>query len=93
MRDLLFHLFHFQVFWLLVFENLDGLIWASYPSHKMCIKEENNRKETIQVFLMTRKKFLWASKFTAEKFMSKIGKEIKDHAHHSVLILALFYSV
>ena len=33
------------------------------------MKEENNRKETIQVFLMTRKKFLLALKFSAEKIM------------------------
>ena len=32
------------------FENVYGLIWASYSSHKICMKGENNRKETIQVF-------------------------------------------
>ena len=29
---------------------LYGLISASYPSHKICMKEVNNRKETIQFF-------------------------------------------
>ena len=35
------------VIWLLIIENVYGLIWASYSSHKMCMKEENNREETI----------------------------------------------
>ena len=47
MRDLLFHSFYFLIFWLLVFDNLQGLNWASYLLYKMCMKEENNRKETI----------------------------------------------
>ena len=47
MSDLSSHSFNFLVFWPLAFENLYGLIWAFYPSHKICMKEENNRKETI----------------------------------------------
>ena len=35
------------VIWLLIIENVYVLIWASYSSHKMCMKEENNREETI----------------------------------------------
>ena len=35
MRDVFFHSFYFLVFWLLVCENLYGLIWAFYPSDKM----------------------------------------------------------
>ena len=73
-RDLLFHPFHFLVFWPLVFENLYGLIWVSCPSNKMCMKKENYRKETIWVFLKTRTKFLWALKFIAEKFISNNWK-------------------
>ena len=42
-----FQSFHFLVLWLLIIEKVYGLILASYSSHKMCMKEENNRKEKI----------------------------------------------
>ena len=42
---------------------------------------------------MTRTKFLWTLKFTAEKFMPKNLKKSKITRITSVLILALFYSV
>ena len=87
-------LIYFLVFWLLVFEILYRLIWASYTSHKMCMKEENNRKETIWLFLMTRTKFLWALKSTAEKIMPKNWKKKSDiTCITSFPILALFYNV
>ena len=50
----------------LVSNFLKSCMVLSYPSHKMCMKEENNREETLKVFLITRTKFLWALKFTAE---------------------------
>ena len=43
MRDLLFDSFHYLVSWLLFFKKLYSLIWASCPSNKMYMKEENNR--------------------------------------------------
>ena len=46
MRNLLFHSFHFLVFWLLMFENLYGLI-SEHSTLNMFLKKENNRKETI----------------------------------------------
>ena len=70
------------------FEKLYGLDRASYPSYKMCMTEENNRKETIQVFLMTRTKFLWALKFTAEKFMPK---NLKKNQRSQAFLLSLFF--
>ena len=72
MNDLLSHSFHFLVFWPLVFENFYVLIWASYPSHKMCMKEENNKKRNHLSFLKIRTKFWWA--FTPLKFMFKNWK-------------------
>ena len=42
-----FQSFHFLVLWLLIIEKGYGLIVASYSSHKMFMKEENNRKEKI----------------------------------------------
>ena len=56
----------------IVFENFYVLIWASYPSHKMCMKEENNKKSNNLSFLKIRTKFWWA--FTPEKFMFKNWK-------------------
>ena len=48
-RDLLFHSFRLLVFWLLVFKTFYDLIRASYPSHKICVKEGSNRKETMSL--------------------------------------------
>ena len=62
------------------------------PSHKICMKEEKNRKETIQVFLMTRTKFLWALKFSAEKIVPKNWKRNK-RSNTSLLSLILPCSV
>ena len=48
MRDLLFHSFHYLVSWLLFFEKLYSLIWASCPSNKKYMKEKTTEiKETI----------------------------------------------
>ena len=64
------YLCRFLYFWLLVFENLYGCIWASYPSHKMCMKEENNSKESVD----DQKRILSALKFVAEIIISKNRK-------------------
>ena len=62
------------------------------PSHKICMKEEKNRKETIQVFLMTRTKFLWALKLSAEKIVPKNWKR-NQRSHTSLVSLILPCSV
>ena len=56
------------------------------------MKEEKNRKETIQVFLMTRTKFLWALKFSAEKIVPKNWKR-NQRSHTSLVSLILPCSV
>ena len=80
MKDLSFQSIHFLVIWLLIIENVYGLIWASYSSHKMCMKEENNREETIKVSDDLNKIFVGLK--VLKKSYLKIGKEIKDHMHH-----------
>ena len=72
MKDLSFQSIHFLGIWLLIIENVYGLIWASFSSHKMCMKEENNKKRNHLSFLKIRTKFWWA--FTPEKFMFKNWK-------------------
>ena len=72
------------------FENVYGLIWASYSSHKICMKGENNRKETIQVFDDQNKILVGLKSSLLKNSYQKIGKEIKDHMHPFVPILALF---
>ena len=83
MKDLSFQSIHFLVIWLLIIENVYGLIWASYSSHKMCMKEENNREETIKVSDDLNKIFVGLK--VLKKSYLKIGKEIKDHYSCPVL--------
>ena len=65
-----------SIFWKVVWSHLSIL-----PIKCTWKKKTTEIKETIYVFLMTRKKFLWALKFTAEKSCLKIGGKIKDHMH------------
>ena len=46
----------------------------------MCMKEENNREETIKVS-DDQNKILVGLKVLKKSYL-KIGKEIKDHMHH-----------
>ena len=61
----------------------------SYLSILSAWKKKRMEKKTfLEVFLMTRTKFLWALKFTVEKFMSKNWKR-NQRSHASLLSIFL----
>ena len=93
MRDLLFHSFHFLVFWLPVFENLYGLIYLSIVR---CAwkKETINRKEIKPFnFFDDQNRILVDFKVHCWKFcIQKLEKTTKSTHITSVCILDLFYT-
>ena len=66
------------------FWNVHGVIWASYSSLRMCMKEENNRleKKPFQFFDDQNKILVGLKVHCWTKSYLKMGKDTKYHMHH-----------